>query len=107
MKTCVYRFGGYVLDITDEDTVWIRVYDLTFPDNPEEEMELYMDAISPEERTYLIPGVSFHWDFFDDDTYEFVFDKSVWTEEEIEELNREAEVMLEKIKQLRWGNSDE
>lgn len=83
------EFNGYVIDIDDErNTFWIRCED--------SDIEIPSHTLLLDERPYLIEGSFCRWRFYKDPDYEgetiteFIFNKQVWSQEELDEADRKA-----------------
>lgn len=82
MTTWIQEWEGFVL-AADNETFWARLIDLTQP-GPDEEAEIFLDKLPPEEREFVRPGAVFHWRIGKKGESEFKFSRERWTEEELQ-----------------------
>lgn len=96
MRHVIEFFEGFVEEI-DKDTFWVRITN----EDEDWEAEIYLSKISSEEQKYLTIGADFSWAMYNDETYDFIFSKEVWTEEQIQQFRKDAEVLWSKSKEKK------
>lgn len=97
------EFNGHVIDIdTKRNTFWIRCEDTG---DEISDIEIPSHTLLLEERPYLAEGAYCRIRYYKDPDYEnetieeFIFNKRVWSQEEIDEATRKAK---ELSKALNW-----
>lgn len=84
-------YKGHVDQIcTEEQTFWATVY----REDGTEIWEVHFDKIDDDEREYLAEGAFFDLQI-DPPKFKFVFNKIKWTQEEIDRIHEEAQILFE------------
>jgi hypothetical protein len=98
------KWQGYVLKVL-ENSLWVRLIDLT-QHGPDEEAEISLDEISPDDLELIKPGAIFYWNIGYLDLYSGQRIRSsvirfqripVWSDEEINAAREEAERLQNSI----------
>ncbi len=97
MKHIVEHFVGHVISIK-KDSFCARYEDIA---ENEEEAEFIIDKVLNEkEKEHLKIGMPFDLIFFNDESFEFKFIVEYWTQKELDEVKKEAEILIKKFNWL-------
>jgi hypothetical protein len=54
------QYDGVVLSV-DKESFWVRLFDKTSPEKPDEEGEILLKDYPKEEQDLIVPGAFFYW----------------------------------------------
>jgi protein tyrosine phosphatase len=83
------NWKGYVNSEIYNGTFDVIVSNKDYPEIPQELWTIYVDRVPIEERKYIRLG-AFLTIIIDQNRFDIVFNKEVYTKEDIEEINKEA-----------------
>lgn len=104
MRHVLEIFEGYVVEVND-NSFWGRYEDF---DGNLEEAEFITDKVlfTDEDKDFLQVGTYFVMIFYNDDSFDFNLIKEYWTQEQIDEAQKEAEILIKKFRGLPDVDND-
>jgi hypothetical protein len=83
------KWNGYVNSEIDNGTFDVIVSNKDYLEIPQELWTIYLDKVPIGEREYIRIG-AFLTIIIEEDKFDIVFNKEIYTKEDIEEINKEA-----------------